>query len=147
MKEQLPPQGSSENKNLKQKVKHHWYYFWLRFPFKLTRFMYLNFFFMALIVLLIQVDQWIAARNKANKALDLAMILATYQTKELCSCLFVEGRPQAECMTWVRGYYPMVPMNINLVMKEIRSKWYPEVAYYRWLGPRRGCQAVSAPAP
>jgi hypothetical protein len=72
---------------------------------------------------------------------------AAYEAKELCSCLYVEGRPEEECELFIRQN--VVPIQERSYDREgkavrVRALWTERQA--RYLGPKHGC-VLSPEAP
>ena len=67
-----------------------------------------------------------------------------YEAKELCSCLFVEGRPQAECEAFIRQtVVPIDGRSYDMAEKtvSVTALWTTRRA--RWISERHGCALVA----
>lgn len=65
---------------------------------------------------------------------------SSYEAKELCSCLFVEGRTQAECEAFVRqDVVPIDGRTFDMEGKSVtvRALWTETRAHH--VSPRVGC--------
>jgi hypothetical protein len=65
---------------------------------------------------------------------------SSYEAKEMCSCLFVEGRPQKACEQFIKqDVVPIDERAIDLVNKRVTVKalWISNSAKY--VSPQNGC--------
>ena len=65
---------------------------------------------------------------------------SSYEAKELCSCLFVESRPQKDCEQFIRqSVVPIDSRAIDLANKRVTVKalWISTSAKY--ISPKNGC--------
>jgi hypothetical protein len=65
---------------------------------------------------------------------------SSYEAKELCSCLFVEGRPQADCEKFIRQDVVGIDgRDYDMQQKTVtvRALWTENRA--RFVSPRLGC--------
>ncbi|MEZ4385870.1 MAG: hypothetical protein R3A79_31415 [Nannocystaceae bacterium] len=65
---------------------------------------------------------------------------SSYEAKELCSCLFVEGRAQADCEAFVRQDVVAIDSRVyDMEGKRVRVRalWSESSAHY--VSPRYGC--------
>jgi hypothetical protein len=65
---------------------------------------------------------------------------AAYEAKELCSCLFVEGRPQADCEAFVRQTVVAIDArryDMDARTVEVRALWTTRRAHHE--SARTGC--------
>ncbi len=63
-----------------------------------------------------------------------------YEAKELCSCLFVEGRSQPECEAFIRqSVVPIDSRSFDMEGKKVTvtALWTSRSAH--WVSPRYGC--------
>jgi len=73
------------------------------------------------------------------RASDPALAVA-YRAKEGCSCLFVQGREEADCLAWTRASPDVAGLRIDPARRTVEARalllWH---ARARWTGPRDGC--------
>lgn len=65
---------------------------------------------------------------------------SSYEAKELCSCLFVEGRPQTDCEQFVKqSVVPIDDRAFDMQNKRVTVKalWISTSA--RYVSPQHGC--------
>lgn len=79
--------------------------------------------------------------------LNFGPVPSVYQTKELCSCVFVEGRSDQQCLDYVhQSAVPVKNTVIDREQKTVRASSLGITSTSRWKGPRDGC-GVDTPAP
>jgi len=70
---------------------------------------------------------------------DPALAVA-YRAKEGCSCLFVQGRAEADCLAWTRASPDVARLRVDAAARTVEARalllWR---ARARWAGPRDGC--------
>ena len=65
---------------------------------------------------------------------------ASYEAKEMCSCLFVEARPLDVCEAWVRqDVVKSQGHTVDVEHQTVTAKALGATATARWLGEREGC--------
>jgi len=73
------------------------------------------------------------------RASDPGLAVA-YRAKEGCSCLFVQGRDEADCLAWTRASPDVARLHIDAVGRTVEARalllWR---ARAHWVGPRDGC--------
>lgn len=65
---------------------------------------------------------------------------SSYEAKELCSCLFVEGRSQADCEAFIRQDVVSIDgrdFDMEGKAVTVRALWNENRAHY--VSPRHGC--------
>lgn len=92
----------------------------------------------------------LAQRQKGDAAvtdtLAFAPVPSVYHTKELCSCLFVEGRGEQQCMDYVRqSTVPVKATKIDWEQKRVSAVALGVSSSARWRGPREGCGVDTTP--
>ena len=73
------------------------------------------------------------------RASDPALAVA-YRAKEGCSCLFVQGRAEADCLAWTRASPDVARLRVDPAARAVEARallfWR---ARARFTGPRDGC--------
>jgi len=65
---------------------------------------------------------------------------SSYEAKELCSCIFIEGRTQAECEAFIRQDVVGIDgrdFDVDGKRVTVRALWSENTAHY--VSPRLGC--------
>lgn len=67
-------------------------------------------------------------------------LAVAYRAKEGCSCLFVQGRDEADCLAWTRASPDVARLRVDPAARAVEARalllWR---ARARWVGPRDGC--------
>jgi hypothetical protein len=82
---------------------------------------------------------WVAANWPALSSFP--GMPSAYESKELCSCLWVEGRSEADCMRFVaQDVVPVDAVDVDSAGRRVtvRALWTANSA--RWLDERSGCR-------
>ncbi len=98
----------------------------------------LNYLGALLLALLVLAGLYLAYEWKALSAFP--GLPAAYEAKELCSCLFVEGRPQADCEAFVRQTVVTIDArryDMSAKTVEVRALWTTRRAHHE--STRTGC--------
>jgi len=98
----------------------------------------LKLFGLTLLGLLLLASLWVASQWPALSAFPA--LPGAYEAKELCSCLFVEGRDQPACEAFIRQtVVPIDRREIDLPGRAVTvtALWTTRSA--RYIGPRDGC--------
>jgi len=70
---------------------------------------------------------------------DPALAVA-WRAKEGCSCRFVQGRSEADCLAWTRASPDVARLRVDHAARTVEARalllWR---ARARWAGPRDGC--------
>ena len=68
-------------------------------------------------------------------------LAVAYRARETCACLFVEGRPEADCLAWTRASPDVAGVTVDRARRSVTSRallaWS---ATARDEGPRLGCR-------
>lgn len=97
----------------------------------------LKFIFIILLTTLVLLGIYIGANWRDIKNFQ-PMGSATF-SKFMCSCMFVEGRSEEQCLIWSRVVIPQQSYSVNKNEKSVTSSalWYTSTARYR--NDRFGC--------
>ncbi len=86
----------------------------------------------------------LAQRQKGDAAaadtLNFAPVPSVYHAKEMCSCLFVEGRSEQSCADYVRqSTVPVKDVVVDAEKKTVRASSLGVTSTARYKGQREGC--------
>lgn len=63
-----------------------------------------------------------------------------YEAKELCSCLFVEGRSQPDCEAFIRqSVVPIEGRSFDMKQRTVTVTALWQTRSATWVSPRHGC--------
>jgi len=88
---------------------------------------------------LLLLSSLLVACNKGYDNHDL-VLLTSYQAKDMCSCIFVQGRDEDFCRDWVKASPNLATKKVDFDNKTIHTEalqyWS---ASAQWVDQRHGC--------
>ncbi len=68
------------------------------------------------------------------------VLLTSYRAKDMCSCVFVQGRDEDYCRDWTKANPNLATMTVDLDEKKVHTEamqyWS---ATAKWVSERHGC--------
>jgi len=77
--------------------------------------------------------------TQSNGFFSTLSVLSNFQSRQICSCLFVEERTLAQCKSWVTEHFPLLPIQVDNLKKSVSSTFGDRNYYYT--NSRFGCRS------
>ena len=81
----------------------------------------------------------LSCKKKGYNNRDL-VLLTSYQAKDLCSCIFVQGRDEDFCRKWVKASPNVAIKKVDYENKVVYAKAFTYwTASAKWIDKKHGC--------